>query len=211
MGSGFKNFTATVLTASDVNNYLMEQSVMSFASTGARDTQVTSPEDGMVAYIRSNDASEGLYTYNGTAWRKGPGWNAPWGYIGRTELSANTTGITTGTDLTGGTLTFTAVANRLYRVESWVYLVASGGTNSALLSVLEGATNIILAGGPTNGTGIGAHIYGVRTTTFTAGDHTLKLRAAVLAGAGSVGTSLAVADRPDFIMVTDTGPAGAPA
>jgi len=67
MGSGFKNFTATVLTASDVNNYLMEQSVMSFASTGARDVQVTAPEDGMVAYIRSNDSSEGLYTYNGTA------------------------------------------------------------------------------------------------------------------------------------------------
>jgi hypothetical protein len=210
MGSGFKNFTATVLTASDVNNYLMEQSVMSFASTGARDVQVTSPEDGMVAYIRSNDSSEGLYTYNGTAWRKGPGWNAPWGYIGRTELSVNTTGMTTGTDLTGGTLTFTAVANRLYRVESWVYLVAAAGTNSGLLSVLEGATNIILAGGPTNSTGIGAHIYGVRTTTFTAGSHTLKLRGAVLAGTGSVQTSIAVADRPDFIMVTDVGPAGTP-
>ena len=69
MGSGFKNFTAaSVLTASDVNNYLMEQSVMSFASTGARDTQIISPEDGMVAYIGSNDSSEGIYSWNGTKW-----------------------------------------------------------------------------------------------------------------------------------------------
>ncbi len=44
MGSGFKTFTAaSVLTASDVNNYLMEQSVMSFVSSGARDVQITAP------------------------------------------------------------------------------------------------------------------------------------------------------------------------
>lgn len=68
MGSGFKQFTATVLTASDVNNYLMEQSVMSFASTGARDATVTAPEIGMTAYIGS--AAPGrLMSYDGSAWR----------------------------------------------------------------------------------------------------------------------------------------------
>ena len=126
MGSGFKNFTATVLTASDVNNYLMEQSVMSFASTGARDVSVTAPEDGMVAYIGSNDANEGLYTYHGSAWRQGPGWNAPWGIVPATAggtssrgYVANTTsqtGVTTEVALTSMTITFTAIANRLYRL-----------------------------------------------------------------------------------------------
>ena len=72
MGSGFKNFTAaSVLTASDVNNYLMEQSVMTFASTGARDVQVTAPEDGMVAYVTADDC---LYLYETisavSAWRR---------------------------------------------------------------------------------------------------------------------------------------------
>ena len=75
MGSGFKTFTAaSVLTAADLNNYCQNQSVMYFATTAARDAAITSPLDGMVAYVGSNDSSEGLYTYNGTSWRKGPGW-----------------------------------------------------------------------------------------------------------------------------------------
>lgn len=67
MGSGFKTFTSTVLTASDVNNYLMEQSVMSFASTGARDTQISSPEQGMVAYIQ--DGTGRLMGRDSSTWR----------------------------------------------------------------------------------------------------------------------------------------------
>jgi len=58
MGSGYKPFTAaSVLTSADMNNYLMEQSVMFFATTAARDAAITAPEDGMVAYIGSNDAN----------------------------------------------------------------------------------------------------------------------------------------------------------
>lgn len=69
MGSGFKTFTAgSVLTASDVNNYLMEQSVMVFATTAARDAAITAPEAGMVCYINSDAATEGLYVYTGSAW-----------------------------------------------------------------------------------------------------------------------------------------------
>ena len=83
MGSGFKAFTAaSVLTAADLNNFCQNQSVMYFSSTGSRDVAITAPVDGMTAYIGSNDANEGLYTYNGTAWRQGPGWNAPWGVVG---------------------------------------------------------------------------------------------------------------------------------
>lgn len=90
MGSGFKTFvSATKLTASDVNNYLQKQSIMYFATTAARDSAIVSPEDGMTCYIGSNDSSEGLYTYNGSAWRKGPGWNAPWGPVG--HFSTTTT------------------------------------------------------------------------------------------------------------------------
>jgi hypothetical protein len=213
MGSGFKTFTAgAVLTASDVNNYLMEQGVMYFATTAARDLAITAPEDGMVAYIGSNDVNEGLTIYQGSAWRKGPGWNAPWGYVGKTELSSNTTGITTITDLTGGALTFTAIANRLYRIEGYVFLKITGASGgSALLSIREGATDLMLAGGGyIAATGTGVHVYAVRTTTFTAGSHTIKLSASMLFGAGPIATDIAAA-RPDFIMVTDIGPAGAPA
>jgi hypothetical protein len=65
MGSGFKNFTATVLTASDVNNFLMEQSVMSFVSNGARDAAITAPEEGMVAVLTADDL---MTIRTGSAW-----------------------------------------------------------------------------------------------------------------------------------------------
>ena len=66
MGSGFKTFTAgAVLTASDVNNYLMEQSVMVFANSAARTSAVSSPEVGMVSYLTDTNVVE---IYNGTTW-----------------------------------------------------------------------------------------------------------------------------------------------
>lgn len=51
-----------------------------FASTAARDAAIISPAAGMVVYVNSNDASEGLYHYSGGAWYKGGSWNQPWGY-----------------------------------------------------------------------------------------------------------------------------------
>ena len=70
MGSGFKSFTAgSVLTASDMNNYLMEQSVMTFVSAAARDAALSaSAEEGMVCYLNTGDRTEGLYTYTNGAW-----------------------------------------------------------------------------------------------------------------------------------------------
>lgn len=104
MGSGYKNFTAaSVLTASDVNNYLMEQSVMSFASTGARDTQISVPEEGMTAFLNTGDRTEGLYTYTGGAWREAripvPGFSA-------TNSAAQTITANTFTVVTLGTETY---------------------------------------------------------------------------------------------------------
>ena len=66
MGSGFTTFTAgNVLTASEMNNYLMEQSVMSFATAAARASAVTAPETGMMYW---DQALLTLNVYNGSAW-----------------------------------------------------------------------------------------------------------------------------------------------
>ena len=68
MGSGFKTFDpGDVLTASDVNNFLMEQSVMSFADSAARTSAIGTAnfEEGMVAYLQDTDK---IQVYNGTAW-----------------------------------------------------------------------------------------------------------------------------------------------
>ena len=68
-GLGFKTFVADdILGASELNGYLMQQTVMVFATTTARDTAITAPTNGMLAYITAADATKGLYLYNGTAW-----------------------------------------------------------------------------------------------------------------------------------------------
>ncbi len=65
-GLGKKTFTAgAVLTASDVNGYLMEQSVMVFASAAARSSAIPSPSAGMVTYL--TDVNQ-VQAYNGTAY-----------------------------------------------------------------------------------------------------------------------------------------------
>lgn len=61
-----KTFTAgTLATASDVNTYLMDQSVMTFATATARNTAIPSPTEGMVTYQQSNDH---MTIYSGTEW-----------------------------------------------------------------------------------------------------------------------------------------------
>jgi hypothetical protein len=66
MGSGFRVWTAgEVVSASNVNNYLQEQAVMSFAGTAARSSAVASPEEGMLSYLQDTDTYQG---YDGAAW-----------------------------------------------------------------------------------------------------------------------------------------------
>jgi hypothetical protein len=64
-GLGFKDFqTGEVLTAADVDGYLM-QGIWVFASATARDAAVTSPQEGNACYLK--DTNEVL-TYSGSAW-----------------------------------------------------------------------------------------------------------------------------------------------
>jgi hypothetical protein len=55
----------TRLDASDINTYLMDQSVMVFGGTAARDSAIPTPIDGMTAYLQDSDT---LTIYNGAAW-----------------------------------------------------------------------------------------------------------------------------------------------
>lgn len=216
MGSGFKNFTAaSVLTASDVNNYLMEQSVMSFASTGARDTQITAPEQGMVAYVRSGDSSEGFYTRNNSSWRKGPGWNAPWGAVSApaTKTSSMPTFTsTTPADFTGLTLTFNQIQNRLYRCTfQALFDNAAGIVTTGVMSIYNNTSATQLQQGnytlPAAGFTV-THIQAFYTATSSA-SVTIKVRGGV-AGAGQSFRSYGDATFPALFMIEDIGPNGAP-
>jgi len=64
-GLGFKTFnTGDVLSAADVNGYLM-QGVLVFADATARDAAITSPQEGQFAYTKDTN---GLWYYSGSAW-----------------------------------------------------------------------------------------------------------------------------------------------
>ena len=65
-GLGRKTFTAgEVLTAANVQGYLMDQAVMVFASSAARGSAIPTPTEGMFSYLADGDALE---FYSGVEW-----------------------------------------------------------------------------------------------------------------------------------------------
>ena len=62
-----KVFTAgEVLAAADVNNFLMNQSVMTFAGTAARSSAIGTAVEGMVTYLEDSNAYQ---FWNGASWQ----------------------------------------------------------------------------------------------------------------------------------------------
>ena len=65
-GAGYKQWTTgAVLTSTDMNTYVGDQVVMSFADSSARSTAVSSPTEGMVSYLADTNQIE---VYTGAAW-----------------------------------------------------------------------------------------------------------------------------------------------
>jgi len=64
-GLGFKTFTTgEVLTAGDVNGYLM-QGILVFATEAARNSAITSPQEGQFAFTKDTNST---WYYDGAAW-----------------------------------------------------------------------------------------------------------------------------------------------
>ena len=64
-GLGFKTFTVgEVLTAGDTNGYLM-QGILVFATTAARDSAITSPQEGQFCFTKDTNTT---FFYTGSAW-----------------------------------------------------------------------------------------------------------------------------------------------
>jgi hypothetical protein len=85
-GLGFKTFTTgEVFSAADVNGYLM-QGVLVFATEAARNSAITSPQEGQFAFTKDTNS---LWYYTGSAW-------AASGATGDIE------GVTAGVGISGG-------------------------------------------------------------------------------------------------------------
>ena len=90
MGAGFKVWsTGDLVNASDFNNYLQEQVVMVFADASARNSAITSAEEGMFAFLKDTNT---LTFYDGSSCNK---------FIGEGDITSIVTASTSG--LSGGT------------------------------------------------------------------------------------------------------------
>lgn len=87
-GLGYKDFTVgQVLTSAEVDGYLMQQTIMVFASSAARTTALSGVlAEGMFSYLTDTNATQ---YYDGSAW---------------VDISnpGDITAVTAGTGLTGG-------------------------------------------------------------------------------------------------------------
>lgn len=207
-GAGYKDFTVgQILTSNEVDTYLMQQSTMVFASTTARDAAITSPSDGMMCYVNSGDANEGLYSFNGASWRKGAGWNAPWGYLTTLSGSAIGTVLRAGAAATSVDLvssTYTHVNNRRVRVSATGDLSWTTAVNTAF-RLQQGSTNLAYIDFGSSSSFQGASLVGVTTTDGTS--QTYKFTCLFGASNSSVTVNAII----PYIVLEDMGPSGAPA
>jgi len=131
-GLGFKDFvTGEVLTAADVDGYLM-QGVWVFASAAARDAAVTSPQEGNFAYLKDTNVTT---YYTGSAWANldTTGMTNPMTTTGDTIYSSSgSTPARLGIGTTGQVLTVAA------GVPSWATPAGGGGK---VLQVVSAAIN----------------------------------------------------------------------
>ena len=103
-GAGFKVYaTGDLITATEFNTYLQEQVIMVFADSSARDSAVSSPSEGMFAYLKDTNA---LMFYNGSSWASfiGDG-----DITGVTITTSSTSGLAGGTTATSGAFSSTLV------------------------------------------------------------------------------------------------------
>lgn len=143
-GLGYKEFlTGDVLTAADANGYLASQVVMVFADSTARAAAITSPEEGMITYLKDTDSTE---YYSGSA------------YVAVAGASGGMTLLST-TTLTGAS-TSIAITPTGYNE---IYISVSGVTNGSNGNLFMGintdttASNYVQA------------FYGTEGTTFYSG------------------------------------------
>jgi hypothetical protein len=145
----FESFTR--LDASDVNTYLMDQSVMTFASSAARGSAIATPVEGMVTYLEDSNS---LQLYDGDGWTSAGGVSSGNAIIngafeinqrGLTSSTAPGYGFDRWTTLqSGGTVTSSSQAFTLgaapvagFEAANFYRVVTAGQSASGNLAVLS--------------------------------------------------------------------------
>jgi hypothetical protein len=126
-GQGFKTFTTgEVLTAGDVNGYLM-QGINVFTNATARDAAITAPAEGQFAFTKDNNS---LWYYDGAAWVAS-------GATGDIE------GVTVTSPLTGGGTSGTVTVGILSGTTSNLGAVQLSDSTSSTSTTLAATANAV--------------------------------------------------------------------
>jgi hypothetical protein len=143
-----KVFTAgSVLAAADVNTYLMNQAVMTFAGTAARGSAIGTASEGMLTWLEDLN----LYQYyNGSAWvnlTSGVNQTIATGTTAYTATAANAGGIIYSTSASAVTVTIPDVFSVGDRID-----IIRDGAGTVTLAAGTGVTS--WAGAGTAGTAV---------------------------------------------------------
>jgi hypothetical protein len=129
----------------------------------------------------------------------------PWGVMGYAQATANQTGITTETNITGLSVTFTADSTRYYRTTLYVaYGEQQTSANYPVVSIADGSNNIKQSHTMYQLASQGDAFCVVVVETGLTGSTTRKGRARTPTGSL---TLAAGATTPMFIVVEDIGQA----
>lgn len=145
-GLGRKVFTVSeVLTAANVNGYLMDQSVMLFASSAVRATAIGTAAEGMVSYRSDFNILE---VYDGAQWS---------GVNERTVTSMTATAMTATLAMANGLILANSTAAQTITVPDvfeigQAFEVIRDGAGTVILAAGTGATS--WAGAGTAGTAV---------------------------------------------------------
>lgn len=127
----------------------------------------------------------------------------PSAQLGYAEVTANQTGISTETDLTGLTVTVTVPVGRKIRITGHCGEVDNDATAGSVVGrIKEGATTLGLFAANTLGASVAVCLDASVIITPTAGTHTYKLSLHKNVGAGTL-TLGANSSQPAFILVED--------
>jgi hypothetical protein len=133
-------------------------------------------------------------------------WNSAWGRVGSATASSNQTPITTATDATGLSVTFTAVAGRLYEAKSYGLFSSDAASTVIRLDISDSSNNVLRRGSThvavaSSGIGCLTQV----TLAGLSGSTTIKCRTSRQSGAGVV--TLANATDNGSLEIFDVGPA----
>jgi len=117
-----------------LSNYLASSRI-SQPGVCTSSTRPATPYEGQTIYETDTDK---VLVWNGSAWY--PNWNLPWGVVGKTKVTTNTT--SSGNAFTTiATLSVTGIAGRLYKVSAHFYFQL-GGSGYGVCQLLNGAVQI---------------------------------------------------------------------